>query len=621
MMNRFYRSHKLQTIILVWLETILLISLIIASVAGLLWQDRLQNQQAFSMIDNYLTQYVQRIDVAKNINKEFDEWMSDVIDGEDTDGKEAYFDDHRLERVAVYNRDRMSEVSVVNAQGIITYSSNPNLRGYDIINDEQLSPFMCLLDGESSYSDTLDKTFFEGTKEQAYIGRAFRDKSGFMLFAINKDNYSVFWNESIEIVTEDSKIGMTGYMINCDKDGTISSITHTMEDKKGTAFEDVSLLPESEGEVKETITTLYGKKCYVSAMKTPDYYIIGAYPVDEADQFQVQNNIMFIILFFAIISAFLIVFFLLIKRIVIKEVEKAHASLNKITNGDLEERVTVGGSVEFTELSSGINETVDKLKGLIEEENLRVQKELENARNIQESSVPQVFPEDERYSLYATMNTAKAVGGDFYDFFMVNDNTLAIVMADVSGKGMPAALYMMRAKTLIKFYAEQGLSVDEVASKTNVALCRNESAKMFVTVWFGFLSLDSGVLSYVHAGHTLPVLVSGENVSFINQKKSMVMGGFEYAKYLRQEVILKPGDSIYLYTDGVTEAKDVSEDLYGERRLLEVIGTKIKDIDDTKEEYCKKACEIIYDDINDFTKGAEQYDDITMMMVKFGSKT
>ena len=618
MMNRFYRSHKLETIILIWFEIILLISLIIASVAGLLWQERLQQQQAFSMIDNYLTQYVERIDVAKNINKEFDEWMSDVIDGEDTDGKEAYYDDHRLERVAVYNRDKMSEVSVVNAQGIITYSSNPSLRGYDIRNDAQLSPFMCLLNGESSYSDTLDKNFFEGTREQAYIGRAFRDKSGFMLFAINKDNYTVYWNESIEVVTEDSKIGMTGYMMNCDKDGTISSITHTMEDKKGSVFEDVSLLPESEGEIKETITTLYGKKCYVSAMKTPDYYVIGAYPVEEADQFQVQNNIMFIILFFAIISAFLIVFFLLIKRIVIKEVEKAHASLNKITNGDLEERVKVGGSVEFTELSSGINETVDKLKGLIEEENLRVQKELENARNIQESSVPQVFPEDERYSLYATMNTAKAVGGDFYDFFMINENTLAIVMADVSGKGMPAALYMMRAKTLIKFYAEQGLTVDEVAGKTNVALCRNESAKMFVTVWMGFLNLDSGVISYVHAGHTLPVLIDGENVSFINQKKSMVMGGFEYAKYLRQEITLSHGDSIYLYTDGVTEAQDVSENLYGEERLLTVISDKVKGIDiSDKKEYCKEACEIIYGDIENFTKGAEQYDDITMMMVRF----
>ena len=617
MMNRFYRKHKLNTIILIWLETILLISLVIASVAGLLWQDRLQKQQAFSMMDSYLTEYVQRIDVSKRINKEFDEWMSDVIDGESTDGKEAYYDDHRLERVSVYNRDWMSEISVVNNQGIITYSSNPNLRGYNITRDEQLAPFLCLLNGETSYSDPLEKGFFDGSKELAYIGRTFRDKSGFMLFAINKANYYVYWDETIDVVTDATKIGMTGYIINCDKDKTISSITHTMEDKKGTVFENDNLLPENDGEKKETIDNLYGKKCYVSAIHTPDYYIIGAYPVDEANQFQVQNNILFIILFFAIISAFLIAFFLLIKRIVIKQVEKTHASLKKITDGNLDERVNVGGSIEFSELSSDINETVDKLEGLIEEENLRVQKELENARSIQESSVPQVFPENERYSLFASMDTAKAVGGDFYDFFMVDDNTLAIVMADVSGKGMPAALYMMRAKTLIKFYSEQGLEVDEVASKVNVALCRNETAKMFVTVWFGFLRLDSGVLSYVHAGHTLPVLI-GDEVSYINQKKSMVMGMFENAKYLRQEITLHPGDSVYLYTDGVTEAQDVSENLYGDDRLLSVISKKVKAIDTyDNDKYCEDACEIMRDDIKAFTEGAEQYDDITMMMVKY----
>ena len=176
---------------------------------------------------------------------------------------------------------------------------------------------------------------------------------------------------------------------------------------------------------------------------------------------------------------------------------------------------------------------------------------------------------------------------------------------------------MMRAKTLIKFYSEQGLEVDEVASKVNVALCRNETAKMFVTVWFGFLRLDSGVLSYVHAGHTLPVLI-GDEVSYINQKKSMVMGMFENAKYLRQEITLHPGDSVYLYTDGVTEAQDVSEKLYGDDRLLSVISKKVKAIDTyDNDKYCEEACEIMRDDIKAFTEGAEQYDDITMMMVKY----
>lgn len=616
MVNDFYRNHRLQTITLIWLNIIMLISVVIASVVGLFWQNHFQRQQSFSMIDNYLISYVGSIDVAKSIDKEFDEWMTDAIDGEDTEGKETFFDDHRLERISVYNRDKMSEISVVNANGIITHSSNPMHRGYDIKDDERLAPFMCLLDGETSFGDSFETSPFDGSKELAYLGRTFRDNSGFMLFGINEYNYSVYWQEQIAIATEDTRLGMTGYIINCDMEKHISSVTHTARDVVGDTFEEVSLLPETDGKIKESMAMLYGSQCYVSAMKTPDYYVIGAYPVAEADQFEMQNNILYVILFFVILNAFFVTLFELLKRIVIKDVEKTHASLKRITAGDLDERVTAGGSLEFVELSDGINETVDRLKDLIEEEKRRIRTELENAKNIQESAVPQVFPEDERFGLYALMDTAEAVGGDFYDFFMTDANTLAIVMADVSGKGMPAALYMMRAKTLIKTYADQGLPVEEVARAVNAALCEEKSANMFVTVWLGFLKLDTGVLEYVHAGHTMPVLV-GSEVSFINQKKDVVMGGLKKAKYLRQEVTLSPGDGIFLYTDGVTEARDVSENMYGNKRLLDFISREFAEIDAPDANgYCKAACEMVYDDVKAFVSDAKQFDDITMMMVK-----
>lgn len=617
MVNRFYRRHRLQAITLIWLGVIMLISVVIASVVGLLWQNHFQRQQSFSMIDNYLISYVGSIDVTKSINKEFDEWMTDAIDGEDTEGKETFFDDHRLERISVYNRDKMSEISVVNADGIITHSSNPQLRGYDIKDDERLAPFMCLLDGETSFGDSFETSPFDGSKELAYLGRTFRDNSGFMLFAINEYNYSVYWQEQIAIATEDTRLGLTGFIINCDMENHISSVTHTARDVVGETFEEVSLLPETDGQIKESMAKLYGIQSYVSAMKTPDYYVIGVYPVAEADQFEMQNNILFVILFFVILSAFFITCFLLLKMIVIKDVEKTHASLKRITEGDLDERVTAGQSLEFAELSDGINETVDRLKELIEKENQRIHNELENARNIQESAVPQAFPEDERFGLFALMDTAEAVGGDFYDFFMTDEDTLAIVMADVSGKGMPAALYMMRAKTLIKTYAEQGLPIEEVAWEVNSALCEEKSTRMFVTVWLGFLKLDTGVLEYVHAGHTLPVLV-GSEVSFINQKKNVVMGGVKKAKYLRQEVTLSPGDGIFLYTDGVTEARDVSGNMYGNKKLLDFISRKFAEIDASDGNgYCKAACEMVYDDVKAFASDAEQYDDITMMMVRY----
>ena len=194
-------------------------------------------------------------------------------------------------------------------------------------------------------------------------------------------------------------------------------------------------------------------------------------------------------------------------------------------------------------------------------------------------------------------------------------------MADVSGKGMPAALYMMRAKTLIRTYAEQGLPVEKVADLTNQKLCEDVSAEMFVTAWIGFLDLGTGVISYVHAGHTFPVLVSGagdDAISFVKQKINMVLGGLKKAKYVRQEISLRPGDSIFLYTDGVTEAKAPSGDMYGEGRLIKLIKEKAGDIEAAdRNEFCRDACEMVYCDVCNFAAEAEQYDDITMMWVKF----
>ena len=225
-------------------------------------------------------------------------------------------------------------------------------------------------------------------------------------------------------------------------------------------------------------------------------------------------------------------------------------------------------------------------------------------------------PQFQRFELYASMNTAEAVGGDFYDFFMRDENTLVLVMADVSGKGMPAALYMMRAKTLIRTCAEQGLPVDEIAIEANKRLCEDDSLGMFVTAWIGLLELDTGVLSYVHAGHTMPVLVqrdgASENAaSFVKQEIDMVLGAFEDAGYMRQEIRLAPGDSIFLYTDGVTEANDVNKEMYGEERLLSFITENMSDSS------CKAACEAVLSDVNSFADGAAQFDDITMMWVKY----
>ncbi len=615
-----YNRQKLNTIISRWLNLIMVLALLVGSAAGLIMQDRYQKQRSFSILEGYLTAYTEEIDLDQKINIYIDRWMEDAIDGEDTADKTEYFHNERLERAVRNNNYLISEMSIVDEKGIVAYSSNPELIGFNLKDSDHTAPFLCLLKGETSYQESFNSSPYTDTIEMGYLGRTFRDGSGFVLFGINEEAYQYWWDDEIKESTNDLRIGVTGFFINCNTDLSVNCATHTMADKVGETFDEAELLPENVGDIKETITEFYGQKCYVAALKDKDYYIIGAYPTKEANQFEVQNNILFVVLFFMILVAFLTAVLMMLKRFVVKDVEKTHDTLRLITEGNLDEKADADSSLEFYELSNGINETVDKLKGLIEEENRRVQMELENAKNIQESAVPGVFPpfpEDERFGLFASMDTAEAVGGDFYDFFMTDENTLCVVMADVSGKGMPAALYMMRAKTLIKTYVEQGLSVDEAADRANKSLCEDKSAEMFVTAWIGMLDLRTGVISYVHAGHTPPVLF-GEDADFVKQKINLVLGGLKKAKYVHQEVRLLPGDALYLYTDGVSEARDVSDKMYGENRLIELIKEKAPGIlASDRNGYCEAVCRMVIDDVKQFAAGAEQYDDITMLCLRY----
>ena len=623
-----YNKQKLSTILRRWLVFILVIMIAAVAVVSLLVQNYIQKRQSFSTMQVFLQDYVKEIDLEFEIFRYFDRWMQSAIDGEETEGKEAFFDNARLEKIAETNQLLMSEVSIVDENGVVTYSSNPGLIGADLKDDPHLSAYLSLLGEKDSFADPLNTDPFNETTDMAYIGRAFRDKSGFVLFGLNEDAYMAWWSRAIAMATGTTRIGITGYLINCAPDKWINAVTRTMADEVGDYFPDESLLPENVGELKESIAVLYGEKSYVSAMKEPDYYIIGVYPVKEADQFQWQNNTMMLVFFLVILTAFFCVLFLQMKKIVLNDVERVHTGIRRIEDGDLDTKVDAAGSSEFVELSNGINGTVDKVRDLIEKEKERAEIEMENARSIQISAVPgtfPAFPDHTEFGIYASMDTAEAVGGDFYDFFLKDENTLVIVMADVSGKGMPAALYMMRAKTLIRTYAEQGLPVEEVAAQTNRKLCEDESAAMFVTAWIGFLDLKTGALDFVHAGHTYPVLIrrapeepAEETVTFVEKEVDMVLGGLDDMDYLRQQITLQHGDSLYLYTDGVTEAMDTEDHTYDEERLIKLIRAKATSLSgDDKNDFCKAACEMVYDDVKRFSAGAMQHDDITMMWVEY----
>ena len=282
-----------------------------------------------------------------------------------------------------------------------------------------------------------------------------------------------------------------------------------------------------------------------------------------------------------------------------------------IGSGDLEYRLDVRTGDELEALSDTFNEMIDNIKTITSEKE-RISAELDVATKIQASMLPCIFPpypERSEFDIYADMQPAKEVGGDFYDFFLVDDNTLAIVIADVSGKGIPAALFMVIAKTLIKNNAQMGKSPKEVFETVNKILCENNDADMFVTAFMGFLDIPSGLFTFVNAGHNPPLIKrAGHEFEFLNSKRSFVLAGFEGTVYTQEEISLSDGDVIFMYTDGVTEAMDKDSELFSDPRLLSVIN-------DNRDLCIRELLVKIKAEVYFFADGAEQADDITMLML------
>lgn len=289
---------------------------------------------------------------------------------------------------------------------------------------------------------------------------------------------------------------------------------------------------------------------------------------------------------------------------------KAKDYLEQVGTGQFpEEKLDIKSRDEMGEMAASINNMTESLK-----EKERIGAELNLATEIQAHMLPSIFPpfpERDEFELYASMRPAKEVGGDFYDFFMVDEKHLAFVIADVSGKGVPAAMFMVIAKTHIKNYIQAGYEPGDVFTIVNQRLCEGNEMGLFVTAWMGMLNLETGRLKYVNAGHNPPLLrsESGE-YEYLISKAAFVLGGMEGMGYRQYDIYLKPGDRLYLYTDGVTEATDSSNRLYGEDRLKDYLNAH-KDLS------VDKMIEGISDDIDRFVGEAEQFDDITMLTMYY----
>ena len=250
----------------------------------------------------------------------------------------------------------------------------------------------------------------------------------------------------------------------------------------------------------------------------------------------------------------------------------------------------------------------------------RIGTELNVATQIQADMLPRIFPpfpERDEFDIYATMTPAREVGGDFYDFFLVDQDHLAVVIADVSGKGVPAALFMVIVKTLIKNHTQTGMAPDQVFETVNRQLCENNEAGMFVTAFLGVLEISTGRFTYVNAGHNPPLAaLGGRPYDWLPSKRGFVLAGLEGVRYQQQEIVLCPGDNIFCYTDGVTEALDPADALYSEARLRAFFRGR-----DLEGRPLAEQLDLLRRDIAAFAAGAEQADDITMLLLRINKTT
>ena len=277
---------------------------------------------------------------------------------------------------------------------------------------------------------------------------------------------------------------------------------------------------------------------------------------------------------------------------------------------------------EIGRLADDISDMALKIKQYSEEntemvrKQTRITSELDMAANIQSAALPVNFPDPEtekRYMIYASMNPAKQVGGDFYDFFLIDDDHIALVIADVSDKGVPAALFMMNAKTLIHSRIKSGDGPAEAIHNTNQLLCENNKNLMFVTVWLAVVEISTGKGLAVNAGHENPYIFHSAESQWelVKNKHNAGLGVSKRARYTENEFTLKPGDAVYVYTDGVTDAKNENNELFGEARLTELMG---RFVDFEPEQLLND----ISESLRYYSGEADQFDDITMLCFKLG---
>ena len=365
-------------------------------------------------------------------------------------------------------------------------------------------------------------------------------------------------------------------------------------------------------------------------MKSPSWTLVREVPMENYEQVirRVRSAI-------CLIAVVVLLIALAIYRLWLKGFMRQFNLLLKgiirMGEGELEPMASVPYTIqefetmqqEIDRTSLALNQQMDTIRRMereqMEQENMikeqeRIVKELSTARQIQKSVLPHIFPpfpDRAEIDLFATMDPAKDVGGDFYDFYFIDEDHLCLVIADVSGKGIPAALFMMLSKRILEDLARQERTPSTILEKANDLLCDNNQAEMFVTVWLGILEISTGKLTAANAGHEFPAICKkGGSFELYKDTHGFVVGGMEGVHYKGYDLQLNPGDKLFVYTDGVPEATDGSGEMFGTDRMIETLSSCT---DNTPKEILQG----VRNAVDSFVGDAEQFDDLTMMCLEY----
>lgn len=504
-----------------------------------------------------------------------------------------------------------SEINVVDERGVITQSTTPEYLGFDMASGQQSGEFLALLDGVQEYVQSYQPVSKDSRTYMKYAAVAL-ERGGFVQVGYDAKRFRQDIDQRVVGATKNRHVGENGYLIIAAEDWTIVSGPYGDEGENLLAA-GIWLDPAATAEYARFESTAYGERCYCMYTVTEGYYIIAVTPAQDVVFSRDLSVFITIFMEVLVFAALFVLVYLLIKKLVVENIYEINHSLQEITGGNLDVSVNVRTNEEFISLSDDINSTVLTLKGYIAQAAARLDKELEVAKVIQSSTLPSVFPpypQRTDFDIFAQMDTAREVGGDFYDFYLLDDDRLAFLIADVSGKGITAAMFMMKAKTLIKSYAEKDSNVADILTHANEALCEGNDAEMFVTCWMGILRFSTHTVSFANAGHNPPLIRRrGGQFEYFKSRPGFVLGGMEGVRYRSGELRLGPGDEIFLYTDGVTEANDRENTLYGEERLLAALNA-LADVD------AQTVCRRVKADVDAFVGDADQFDDITMLHLR-----